>query len=108
MDNLSLGFIYALKERRETTLMDRAIGFLSEYTGTGKEYYTSGEMKRIARMVFIEFLRTARSPAYHVHEFFAHLDRTEDEKEAILESLRMVQVRDDEGYINGFRDMAGE
>lgn len=106
MDNLTLNLIYALKQRRfeKGTLIEEAIAFLSEYTITPPQYYTDSEMERISQMVFVEYLRTARNPAFEVERFFEIQNRHRNTTLAILECLRNTQVRDEHGFINGFRE----
>ena len=110
MDDLTLELIYALKHQNygKSTLLEETIAFLSDYTCTPARCYNEAEMKRISQLCFVDYLRTARNPAYEVQRFFDILNRKGDSTKAILECLRSVQVRDKNGYINGFRDSKKE
>ena len=68
MDDLTLGIIYAIKHNGNSK--ESIVDFLSEYTGTPKEYYSDGQIKRIMRDRFVDYLKTADDPAYNVWEYF--------------------------------------
>lgn len=55
MNDLTLGLIYAVKHS-EKSAKESIIGFLSEYTGTPKQYYSDNELVRIIRDSFVEDL----------------------------------------------------
>ncbi len=106
MNDTTLELIYALKRRNyeKDTLLDEAIAFLAAYTCTPIGYYNEAEMGRIAQMAFVDYLKTARNPAYEVQRFFDIFNRNSNTTATILECLRSTQVRDENGYINGFRE----
>ena len=106
MDDLTLHLIYGLKEYKfnRRTIKEEAISILSEYTETPEKYYTDKEIERISQLVFVDFLRTADNPAFEVREFFEAKKFGNDDTFAILNALRLTQVRDENGYVNGFRD----
>ena len=107
MTDLSLGFIYAIKENKKEDLRASAIEFLSSYSGADPHWYTEQEFNRITLQVFIDFLDTANRPSYEVIQYFDgkrmwHWDDTE----AMLNALRNTCVLNDKHeYTNGFREM---
>jgi len=107
MNDLSLGFIYAIKENKAEDLKASAINFLSAYSGTDPQWYTDQEFDRITRSVFVDYLDSAKRPSYAVIQFFdAKRMWHWDDIQAILSVLQLSQVRNDAGeYVNGFRDM---
>lgn len=124
MDNLTLGIIYAVK-RCEKSAKESIIDFLSEYTGTPKEYYSDREIIRIIRYSFVDYLKTADKPAFDVWQYFdakrqhenfkdvfpvqqkQHAERCgllDIDTEAIISALRLAKVKDNGLYVNGFRE----
>lgn len=63
MNDLTLGLIYAVKHS-EKSAKESIIDFLSEYTGTPKQYYSDNELVRIIRDSFVDYLKTADNPAF--------------------------------------------
>lgn len=124
MDDLTLGIINAVK-RGEKSAKESIIDFLSKYTGTPKEYYSDGELIRIIRNAFVDYLKTADNPAFEVWQYFdtkrqkenfkdvfpeqhkkyAERDNCMDiDTEAILSAFRLTRVQEDGKYVNGFRE----
>lgn len=109
MDDLTLGVIYAVKHRDhgKKTLTEEAAAFLSKYTETPIQYYTTSEMDRIAKMLFIDYLKTARNPAFEVDRLFHPIGtRNITDAENIFVCLSLTRVKDESGYINGFREFS--
>ena len=125
MDDLTLGLIYAVKHSGKST-KESIIDFLSEYTGTPKEYYSDGELIRIIRNAFVDYLKTADNPAFDVWQYFDAKQQKENFKdifpeqhkkyaerdncmdidtEAIISAFRLTCVQKDGKYVNGFRNM---
>lgn len=125
MENLTLGIIYALKNSGKSS-KESIIDFLSEYSGTPKEYYSDGQIIRIIRDSFIDYLRTSDNPAFDVWQYFDAKQQRENFKdvfpeqykkyyendgtmdidtESIISALRLTHVRENNKYINGFRDL---
>lgn len=124
MDDLTLGIIDAVKRGKKSG-KESIIDFLSEYTGTPKEYYSDGELIRIIRNAFVDYLKTADNPAFEVWQYFdakrqkenfkdvfpeqhkkyAERDNCMDvDTEAILSAFRLTCVQKDGKYVNGFRE----
>lgn len=124
MDDLTLGIIDAVKRGKKSG-KESIIDFLSEYTGTPKEYYSDGELIRIIRNAFVDYLKTADNPAFDVWQYFdakrqqenfkdvfpeqhkkyAERDNCMDiDTEAILSAFRLACVQKDGKYVNGFRE----
>lgn len=124
MDNLTLGLIYAVKHG-EKSGKESIIDFLSEYTGTPKEYYSDGKLIQIIRNAFVDYLKTADNPAFDVWHYFDAKRQKENFKdvfseqhkkyierdncmdidtEAILSAFRLTRVQKDGKYTNGFRE----
>lgn len=124
MEDLTLGIIYAVKQS-DKSARESIVDFLSEYTGTPKEYYSDNELIRIIRNAFVDYLKTADNPAFDVWQYFdakrqkenfkdvfpeqhkkyAERDNCMDiDTEAIISALRLSHVQENGKYINGFRD----
>lgn len=124
MNDLTLGLIYAVKHSGKSA-KESIIDFLSEYTGTSKQYYSDSELIRIIRDSFVDYLKTADNPAFEVWQYFdakrqkenfkdvfpeqhkkyAERDNCMDiDTEAILSAFRLAGVQKDGKYVNGFRD----
>lgn len=124
MDDLTLGIIDAVKRGKKSG-KESIIDFLSEYTGTPKEHYSDGELIRIIRNAFVDYLKTADNPAFEVWQYFdakrqqenfkdvfpeqhkkyAERDNCMDiDTEAILSAFRLACVQKDGKFVNGFRD----
>ena len=124
MDDLTLGLIYAVKHSGKSA-KESIIDFLSEYTGTSKEYYSDGELIRIVRNAFVDYLKTADNPAFEVWQYFdtkrqkenfkdvfpeqhkkyAERDNCMDiDTEEIISAFRLTCVQKDGKYVNGFRE----
>lgn len=124
MDDLTLGIIDAVKRGKKSG-KESIIDFLSEYTGTPKEYYSDGELIRIIRNAFVDYLKTADNPAFDVWQYFDAKRQQENFKdvfpeqqkkyaerdgkmdidtEAIVSALRLSHVQENGKYINGFRE----
>lgn len=124
MDDLTLGIIDAVKRGKKSG-KESIIDFLSEYTGTPKEHYSDGELIRIIRNAFVDYLKTADNPAFEVWQYFdakrqqenfkdvfpeqhkkyAERDNCMDiDTEAIISAFRLTCVQKDGKYVNGFRE----
>lgn len=124
MDDLTLGIIDAVKYSGKSA-KESIIDFLSEYTGTPKEYYSDGELIRIIRNAFVDYLKTADNPSFEVWQYFdakrqqenfkdvfpeqqkkyAERDNCMDiDTEAIISAFRLTRVQKDGKYVNGFRE----
>ena len=124
MDNLTLGIIYAIKQG-DKSARESIVDFLSEYTGTPKQHYSDGELVRIIRDSFVDYLKTADKPAFDVWQYFDAKRQQENFKdvfpdqhkkyaerdgkmdidtEAIISAFRLSCVQKDGVYVNGFRE----
>lgn len=125
MNDLTLGLIYAVKHS-EKSAKESIIDFLSEYTGTPKQYYSDNELVRIIRDSFVDYLKTADKPAFDVWQYFDSKRQQENFKdvfpeqekkyakrdgkmdidtEAIISAFRLCHVQENGKYVNGFSDM---
>lgn len=125
MEDLTLGLIYAVKQS-EKSAKESIVDFLPEYTGTPKEYYSDGELVRIIRDAFVDYLKTADKPSFDVWQYFDAKRQQENFKdvfpeqqkkyaerdgkmdidtEAIISALRLSRVQENGKYVNGFRNM---
>lgn len=124
MDDLTLGLIYTVKYSGKSA-KESIIDFLSKYTETPKEYYSDGELIRIIRNAFVDYLKTVDNPAFEVWQYFDAKRQKENFKdvfpeqhkkyaerdncididtEAIISAFRLTCVQKDGKYVNGFRD----
>ena len=124
MNDLTLSLIYAVKHS-EKSAKESIIDFLSEYTGTPKQYYSDNELVRIIRDSFVDYLKTADNPAFEVWQYFDAKRQQENFKdvfpeqhkkyaerdncmyidtEAIISAFRLTCVQKDGKYVNGFKE----
>lgn len=125
MNDLTLGLIYAIKHS-EKSAKESIIDFLSEYTGTPKQYYSDNELVQIIRDSFVDYLKTADKPSFDVWQYFDAKRQQENFKEvfpdqakkyakrdgkmdidteAIISAFRLSRVQENGKYVNGFRNM---
>lgn len=128
MDNLTLGIIYVVKNGKKSS-KESIVDFLSEYTGTPKEYYSDKEIVRIVRNAFVDYLKTADNPAFEVWQYFDAKRQQENFKdvfpeqhkkyeerdglmdidtESIVAAFRLSNVKENGNYVNGFREWEKE
>lgn len=93
MDDLTLGIIDAVKRGKKSG-KESIIDFLSEYTGTPKEYYSDGELIRIIRNAFVDYLKTADNPAFEVWQYFDAKRQQENFKDVFPEQHKKYAERD--------------
>ena len=119
MDNSTLGTIYALKQSGKP-YDEAAIDFWSEYTGTPAKYYGERNLMMIAENVFTDYIKTADNPSYELWNFFdcmrfdyKCLYKSEESfdkrvRNAIWSALASTRVRNNNGFVNGFRELEEE
>lgn len=93
MNDLTLGLIYAVKHS-EKSAKESIIDFLSEYTGTPKQYYSDNELVRIIRDSFVDYLKTADNPAFEVWQYFDAKRQQENFKDVFPEQHKKYAERD--------------
>ena len=116
MENATIGTIYALKNGDKS--FDKVIAeYWSKYTGTPIEAYDERTLMRILQNVFLDYISTADNPRYEVWSLFDNmwfdcdrLCKTEDGfdkriRNAIYTTLILTDVRDGNGFVNGFREI---
>lgn len=116
MKDSTIGTIYALKHS-STPYNEAVIDYWSEYTGTPAKYYGKEILMDIAINALRDYISTADNPSYVLWELFNHMhfdckhlykvDKEFDDRvrDAIWITLAMTQVRDENGYVNGFREL---
>ena len=119
MKDSTLGTVYALKHGNKE-LDEVVIDYWSELTGTPAKYYGKEILMDIAIDVLRDYISTADNPSFVLWELFnyMHFDckslyKVEKEfddrvRDAIWTTLVMTQVRDNEKYVNGFRELEEE
>jgi hypothetical protein len=117
MEDSTLGTIYAIKHNSHKDYEEAVIDFWAEYTGTPAQYYHERILMDIAESTFRDFIATADNPSFVMWELFGHLKfdcksfiKSEESfdkrvRNAIWKTFAGLQVRDSNGYINGFREM---
>lgn len=124
MEDMTLGVIYAIK-KGEKSSKENVIDFMSKWSGADPKHYTDGQVKKILQMTFIDYLKTADNPSFEVWQFFnakqniqiyrevcpkqakelaEKTKALDDDSEAIIVTLRAARVKENEKYVNGFRD----
>ena len=108
MTDRTLGLIYTIKN--ENGYSDIPINkFLMDYYNTDCPYSRS-EIDQILRAVCIDYIETADDPIQEIRRYFngnlySHVDTSEHDR--MIYFLLFTQVKSDEKYINGFREMKG-
>ena len=108
MNDLTLGLIYAVKHSGKSA-KESIIDFLSEYTGTPKQYYSDNELVRIVRDSFVDYLKTADNPAFEVWQYFDAKRQQENFKDVFPEQHKKYAERDNcmdidtEAILSAFR-----
>ena len=108
MTDRTLGLIHIIKH--ENGYSDIPINkFLMDYYDTDYPYSRS-EIDKILRAVCVDYIETADNPIqemrrYFNGEVFSYVDVSEHER--MIQFLMSTQVKSDENYINGFREMKG-
>lgn len=110
MRDSTIKFIYAIKGEIEfrPTLQETAIAFMADYTGTPESYYNKENLYDIVKGFFLDFLGSTDDPVFTVSQYFhaKHLGlETRDDTYAMLVAMQLAQVRNEHGYVNGFRDV---
>ena len=92
------------------SLRECAIGYMIEYSGCDREVYTNEKIENIIYEVFCDFINCVDRPSsqfYQMRESKKILELTGmtfNIYDLMLSAMSMVQVRDDNGYINGFTE----
>ena len=116
MEDSTLGTIYAIKHSYKD-YEEAVIDFWAEYTGTPAGYYQERILMDIAESTFRDFIATADNPSFVIWELFENmrfdcksLVKSEESfdkrvRNAIWKTFAGLQVRNSDGYVNGFREM---
>jgi hypothetical protein len=115
MEKSTIGTIYALKSGDRP--FDEVVAeYWSKYTGTPIDGYNERVLMRIVQNVFLDYISTADNPRYEVWNLFENMwfdcnrlckctDGFDKRiRNAIYTTLIMTDVRDGEGFVNGFRE----
>lgn len=114
LQKMSIGVIYAVKNGYDKEEKEKAIAsFMSKYTDTPIEFYTSNHIQNILIQTVIDLLNNMKYPG----SFFANYQRYKeypwnmDDFNSMCAALSEVQVRNKNPetdlyeYINGFWDI---
>lgn len=116
MEDSTLGTIYAIKHSHKDP-EEAVIDFWSEYTGTPAQYYHERILMDIAESTFRDFIATADNPSFVMWELFENMRfdcknfyKSEESfdkrvRNAIWNTFAGLQVRNSDGYVNGFREL---
>ena len=119
MTDSTLGTIYALKHTK-VGYDEAAIEFWSKLTETPPKYYGQENLVNIAVECILDYISTADNPRFVLWELFQYMrfdckhiaknDMSFDDRvrNAIWTTLALTQVRDDYGFVNGFRELKDE
>lgn len=119
MQDSTIGTIYALKHTK-IGYDESVIEFWSKYTDTPPNHYRKEQLMDIAIQCILDYIETADNPRFVSWELFQHMrfdcksiiknDQSFDDRvrTAIWATLAGVQVRDKNGFVNGFRDLPEE
>jgi len=110
MEDRTIKFIRAIKGGIEfrPTIEETAVAFMSDYSGVPESRYTNDLLFKIVKDFFLDFLKTADNPSFEMWRFFDvkyKAFETRDDTYAMLVTMQLAQVRNDDGYVNGFRDL---
>ena len=109
MEDFAIGTILAIKGEYadEDTARERVRHFISDWTLTPIGVISEIRVNHWLRKTFAEFIDHVKSPSYIMNEYWHYCDHLCLD-DAIIETLRMVQVRENHGreYVNGFKDFS--
>lgn len=105
MEKITMQFIYALKHGFQHTVEANAIKAISELTDTPEEHYQPYILNNVVQQMFRDYISTCDKPSYEIWLFFVYYNNCQDMTNALLITLQMTQVRDDNGYVNGFSEV---
>ena len=103
-------FIYSIKLNwyKKVTLKERAVAFLSDYSGIPIQEYDEESLYRCIMGYFLDFIESTNNPIFYMRQYFEckfpRRASPYDDIEAMLTVMQMSQVKNSEGeFINGFK-----
>lgn len=112
MEDRTRKLILALKQNTCDNLDNSIRKEMKDYIGISNIEYSDEQLNNIAYETFVDFLKTANNPAFVVDTLFKNLKYTKDYitdqnfddrlRKNIWITLKGVQVRNKECYVNGF------
>lgn len=108
MTDLTLNIIKSIKCSGK--VWNRAVAeYMSEYSGCPVEDYTETSLNHILKEAFIDYVSTCDNPEEPVRELFDFIENNGARSlgHHIANVLGLTQVRKNDKYINGFRDLKG-
>ena len=80
--------------------------YMSEYSGSPVEEYTETELNRILKEAFLDYLTTCDSPSMEIRGLLDLMENNGLHSIGyhIANVLGMVEVKDGDKYVNGFRN----
>lgn len=89
----------------DTTLLGSVVSYMSQECGCKKEIYDDCLVERIMREALFDYFKCADNPSFELriilHEYPTQ-NPSLSERIAIL--FRLAQVKDNNGYVNGFTE----
>ena len=116
MKDSTIKRIYALK-RADKEYDEAMIDFLSGYTETPAKYFSKETLLSVAIDSILDYIETADNPRFVLWELFQYMhfdckhlykiEKSFDDrvKDAIWTTLALTQVKDKDGFVNGFREL---
>lgn len=117
MKDSTMQTIYALK-KGDMSFDDAVAEYWSKHTGTPIQYYDEGFLTKIAEDVFLDYISTADNPKYEVWNLFdnmrfdykrfykqSELSFDKRIRNAIWTTLVFTDVKNNDGFVNGFREL---
>ena len=104
MNKMNCGIIYAVKLNKENDKYKSIATFMSKYTNTPIEHYTTNILENILINAVSDLLNNMEYPSSFWHEYCS-LKRDPwnmNDFDAICAAFSIIQVRNDTSYINGF------
>lgn len=87
------------------TPMEAIAAYMSNECGCPREDYKGRLMETILREAMFDFFAGADKPGYELRQLFHQYATHEPSlSERICTMFQLTQVRDDNGYVNGFTD----
>lgn len=112
MEDRTRKLILALKQNTCDNLDNSIRKEMRDYIGISNKEYSNDQLNNIAHETFVDFLKTADNPAFVVNTLLNNLkytkeyinDKNYDDRlrKNIWITLKGVQVRNKESYVNGF------
>lgn len=83
--------------------LDSVAAYMARECGCPQEDYKGNLMERIMSEAMFDYLDGARKPGFELRQMFhSYFSKEPSMSERIAVMFQLTQIRDDDGYVNGF------